>query len=261
MNNWSFPSPGARCRRWIGGPICLLLTGMLVACGDAELIDPGDGGIDQTPTVSGETDTHEAQAVEFRFSDSQDAIWPPQPRGMTQVQTLPLQVLTGRDDLATVKQLAMRDTAVAGALGDNYQNFASHIEGSKDGGDRSVAFEFYNYDSNETIAVQVDATDEVRVNRTGALEYQPPESLQERQNAVALAAIALREQGFADLNALKGTALLAYPSEREVAATGSQFYAQRMLYVTFGPGDGKLPVYSALVNLSDNVVVRSGPVQ
>jgi len=93
-----------------------------------------------------------------------------------------------------------------------------------------------------------------------AYTTQPPENREEEAEAVRLAKADLLSKGFGDVNNLKGTAMLAFPSEDDVAATGNGFYSQRILYATFGQGDGQVPVYKALVNLSQSTVSDSGRV-
>ena len=55
--------------------------------------------------------------------------------------------------------------------------------------------------------------------------------------------------------------MLAHPTAIETAESGHQFYSERKIYVTFGHGNGELPQYRALVNLSNSTVEHSGAIQ
>ena len=87
--------------------------------------------------------------------------------------------------------------------------------------------------------------------------YQPAEHPQETEDAIGLARVALSASSF-DVTDLQATAMLAFPPVAEMIAEQQHFYPQRTLYVTFGTGEGELPVYSALVDLSSATVIEHG---
>ena len=90
--------------------------------------------------------------------------------------------------------------------------------------------------------------------------YQPAENAEEVEDAISLAQVALTASSF-DVTGLQATAMLAFPPAAAIESEQRHFYPQRMLYVTFGQGDGDLPVYTALVNLSSATVVEHGLVK
>ncbi|OED39094.1 hypothetical protein AB833_16255 [Chromatiales bacterium (ex Bugula neritina AB1)] len=231
---------------------------LIVACGGGGEVSPLSDSAD-----SDHSDNPHSHALDGRFSASADGIWPPQPRAVSNVVEMTADSESAeiqKSKMVAARQIAMEDTQVKQALGTNYAQFSTRLPDSK-AASTSTSIEFFKYDSNEVVTVDVTNAATIDISRRTADRYQPPESKVEARQAISLAATALQEQGYSDLSALKGTALLAYPTTAEVAASGKQFYAERMLYVTFGPGKGKAPHYRALVNLSRNTVLNSGPIQ
>lgn len=236
-------------------PACLGSMLMLSSC-----------QLEQTkePTV----DNHKhILGVEFTNADS--GIWPPQALNATNVvgvrnyasgiksQTLAAGVV--------LKERFERDATLQNIRGNRYASFEIEIINEeevvgKDSEDVYARTTYYNYDSNLTIDAWIDGNDTIQYSVQAGYETQPPENREEEANAVALAKTALLSQGFSDAATLKGTAMLAFPNETYVERTGQYFYADRILYATFGQGDGEVPVYSALVNLSKNTVSDSGKI-
>ena len=220
------------------------------------------------PTTEPTVDNHKhILGVEFTSADS--GIWPPEALNATNVvgvrnyasgiqsQTLATSVI--------VKERFERDAALQNIRGSRYASFEIEIVNEKEdttqkSEDIYARTSYYNYDSNLTVDAWIDSADAIQYSVTPGYETQPPENREEEASAVALAKAALLSEGFSDVSTLKGTAMLAFPNKAEVERTGNYFYSDRILYATFGQGDGEVPVYSALVNLSKNTVSDSGKI-
>ncbi len=232
--------------------VCFILAA-LSGCG-------GGGEVVSSPTHS---DTPHSHALDGRFSASSEGIWPPHPRKASNSRLVTAEAGTTqtlKSKITRANKIAMQDVQVQHALGDNFEQFSTHLPSAKNN-PANTSIEFYKYDSNEVITVGVSDDNTINIHRRTADRYQPPESKLEAKRAIELAALALKAQGYNQPDNLNGTALLAYPSAAEVADSGRQFYAERLLYVTFGPGQGKAPHFRALVNLSRDTVVNSRPIQ
>ena len=190
----------------------------------------------------------------------EQGFWPPQPEGITNAIALPASALSGAQSsvLDAARRNVLSNPSVRSLLGDNYQEFPGNISPAKD--DRVADFQFYNYSTNQTLKVSLNDDGSVSAQANSAAEFQPPEHPQEIERAIELARADLSAGGY-DLSGLTGRALLAFPPASDLAAVSEQFYPERLLYVTFGPGDGELPNYSALVNLSTSAVTESGLVK
>ena len=244
----------------------------LAACSDSASISQSP-----TPTVSPQADTnpitidtdshnrHTTGSVDF--TNSNDDIWPPQPTGITNVEIIE-QVTTTTSDrvkknlsVENSRKAILADSTLNELLGKNYVWLGEHLVESKSGDNSHTELEIFAYDSNSLITVAVKAGDIINFTQSDASSYQPAESQSEVEAAIFLASVALSEQGFTEHQQLTGTALLAHPSASEIAESGQMFYAERILYVTFGPGNGVLPHYRATVNLSRSVVEQSGAIE
>jgi len=196
-----------------------------------------------------------------RYTSVEDGTWPPQPLNAVNVAVYqPLRINQEKQSLAglvTPDFLATSD--VSETLGRNYASF-DHVNNNT----KSKPFTestYFNYNTNKSVVISVYPNDSVKVKAIPATHYQPPENKEEINKAISLAARALEKQGYQDIKKLIGTALLAHPTSMEIAETGSPFYSERKLYVTFGPGAGETPHYRALVNLSTNSVSNARPIQ
>ncbi len=278
-------------RRWIAGRIagrsCALLALILVvllsscnAGNEALLTADADADADadaenhvHQPTVQPTGNSNgqsTGQLAEIYFTDSNEDIWPPQPRNISNVKKLVLVSAnkggSDRSEKENAKQATLTilsDPKVAAELGDHYAMLAKHHIKDKAGNLTQIETEFFIYSSNKVLSAKYRPSEPESVSYTvaDASRYQPPESQQEVQKAVALAGNALGKQGFTNYKQLTGTALLAYPTATEVAQDGKVFFDDRKLYVTFGPGHGAIPHYRALVNLSNGRVESSGAMQ
>lgn len=217
---------------------------------------------DETP-IDTAADHHTNHAT-IRFTDSNADIWPPQPTDITNVaEVTAVDFARPGRQMPDRERFANLDTDVAILLGERYEVLASHTIRNKSDVVTHIETEIFAYDTNQVITVEFSADGGTIIGHTVtfAHQYQPPESQQEVERAISLAKDALSAQGFSDHLVLKGTGLLAYPTATETAATGHQFFSQRKIYVTFGTGNGELPQYRALVNLSNSTVESSGAIQ
>jgi len=184
---------------------------------------------------------------------TEPGIWPPVLKGMENVQPLQANALGAAQEsvVEAMRSTVLRNPQVQQALGTQYREFEASLGGDK--GDSSALFLFYNYDSNSTIEVAFSADSDVLINSTPASRFQPAEHALEVPLAIDLGRDALLASGH-QLSGLSGTAMLAFPPANELPDETNTFYPERVLYVTFGPGNGALPEYSALVNLSTSNV-------
>jgi len=184
---------------------------------------------------------------------TEPGIWPPVLKGMENVQPLQGNALGAAQEsvVEAMRSTVLQNPQVQQALGGQYREFEASLGGNK--GDSSALFLFYNYDSNVTIEVAFSADSDVQVNSTPASRFQPAEHAMEVPMAIELGRDALLANGH-QLSGLNGTAMLAFPPANELPDEINTFYPERVLYVTFGPGNGELPEYSALVNLSSATV-------
>lgn len=230
-----------------GSATILLSLLTIVSCSDSN----PEMSTDPLPTDS--TDQHLSTLV--------DDSWPPQPVAMENVQPMPASALSGARNsvLEAARTSIMNNPATRSLLGSNYLDFGGSLSGDKS--DSTAAFLFFNYTSNETIEIFLGRDGGITTDTYPAAEFQPTEHEDEVDQAIALAQTHLREAGF-ETEALNGTAMLAFPRAAASSLDNQQpFYPQRMLYVTFGPGNGELPIYTALVDVSNQLVTEAGPVQ
>jgi len=234
--------------------VFVLLTG-ITACSDSNV---GPQTIVQPESQTSDQHLHS----EIEFTDSNDGIWPPQPRDITNVEAIGTNA-NAQFSASSKFSPVLSDTKIISLVGNNYAALASYAIRDKSSTLIETEFEFYLYDKNEVLTVTVAANTNVPTRYTSIKShtYQPPESKEEVQKAIKMAATALSQQGFTDHNNLNGTGILAHPNASQSAQSGSSFFSDRKIYVTFGQGGGVLPQYRALVNLSQSVVENSGAMQ
>ena len=234
-------------QKYLGNLTILAIPLVIIAgCGDS-------GGVNVSNPLPGQGD-HTAH------TDVEQGIWPPQPLGMTDAEALPASAKDGalQSVVNAARAVVLQNPNVRSALGDDYIEFDGSPGDSKS--NVSASFLLYSYSSDETVEVVLQRTGEVTFETYQAAEYQPSEHATEVTRAISLGRQNLVENGF-EVTGLTGTAMLAFPPSSEVTNNDQQYYPQRVMYVTFGPGDGELPVYSALVNLSELTVSDSGLVK
>lgn len=189
-----------------------------------------------------------------------DGIWPPQPQDMTNVEPYPASaregVLTGV--LTAARGSITNNPQVRASLGSDYREIDATLGDEKS--DVVASIVFYNYSLNETVIASLENDGSITTVSSKAAVYQPMEHPQEQLDAIALARTALTSSSF-DVTGLEPTAMLAYPPLSNVQSADAHFYDHRVLYVTFGPGSGAMPIYTALVDISDAVVIDHGLVK
>lgn len=206
-------------------------------------------------------DNHADEGQTIRFTDSNEDIWPPQPEDITEVITITPSRNSAKTD--NIRRAMAANPLLADSVGARHEILAQQIVHDKNDKASQIKAEIYDYENNQVVTIELDTngTDFTRSSINDAQDYQPPESPAEVARAIELASLSLSKQGFTEHTNLTGTGLLAYPTTAESVASGANFYRQRKIYVTFGTGNGKLPLYRALVNLSTNSVESSGSIQ
>ncbi len=189
-----------------------------------------------------------------------DGIWPPQPQNMTNVEPYPASARAGvlNGVLSAARGSITNNPQVRSSLGSDYREIDATLGDEKS--DVIASIIFYNYSINETVIASLENDGTVSSVTSPASVYQPMEHPEEQLDAIALARTALTNSSF-DVTGLESTAMLAYPQQSSLPSANEQFYDHRVLYVTFGPGSGALPVYTALVDISDAVVLEHGLVK
>jgi hypothetical protein len=216
----------------------------------------------------------EVAALEFAIPDERfagDAIFPPQIVGATNVEILPVEGVSiglTPEEETEVLELALANAEVRGLLGERFNlltaeripvDIALGKDVAPELADRLLSLErpitlatFFSYDNNLVVEVFLQEREVIFINRRNPREYQPPESPEEVEQAVALAREALGRR----VAELTGTAILAFP----VSATGEPtFYDRRVLYVAFYERLDAAPLFYALVDLTNQEVLEAGP--
>jgi len=247
MHTCSTPSPSPSPSVLLPSlsPAVLLASVVLVvAC---------DGG---STASSPHAHVHAAENV----SGIQEGVWPPQPLDMEDERRLPAELRT-RARLSVIdaaRSAVLNNPAVLSAIGENYGSFDASLSTSKSGD--VATFVFFNYDTRRSVEAILGGDGAVTVQSEPASVWQPTENAVEVDRAVSLARTALEANGHS-LDTLEGTAMLTYPAATSGEPDTPDFHAERILYVTFGPGDGEPPLYSARVNVGTDMVSDGGPLR
>ncbi len=228
--------------------VALALPIVLAACSDSGSV-----------LVTGSTDSN-ISGSHTPHTGPADGIWPPQPENMTNAELYPGSARAGALSgvLTAARSSILNNPQVRTSLGSDYREIHATLGDSKS--DEVARIVFYNYATDETVEVVLASDGSVSSQIFTASVYQPTEHPQEVEDAISLAQTVLTNDSF-DVSGLQGTAMLAFPPASEVVSAQQHFYPQRMMYVTFGPGGGELPVYTALVNLSGATVLEHGLVK
>lgn len=205
------------------------------------------------------------QEASVSYSTIAAGIWPPQPVGISDIRPFVSEsnVESDRatkvaDTVSTALSLAMREPQVLALLGHRYEVTGQYTDTDKNGQIQAITVEIFSYSHNQIVGISVDTDHRIITSHQSAREYQPAETESEVQRAIALAADQLLLQGY-ETSHLIGTGLLAHPTSKEVNSHGNTFYEQRVIYVTFGRGEGTTPLFRANVNLSTETVIKAGP--
>jgi hypothetical protein len=197
---------------------------------------------------------------EIRFT-AREAGWPPRPYERANVVDV---LWTPRLDALTesreeeLRNTALQDSRVRTALGERYAYImAGEMDPDKERPDRAtearrVRLTFYSYSNNIPVEVLVHQRAVEQVTKRE--NYQPPEGPDEIKAAIALAQQEPRLAEF--VQGMHATAILIY---RERSQPG---YGHRILHVSFTAtgGEEEAPRYYALVDLTEQKTLASGPV-
>ena len=275
-----------RCPATLGELIPAFALLFLYACGGGSISEPEpENSTDPAPppvqvagdqsgqtsevapeTGHGHTDTEERT---IQYTDSNQDIWPPQPLGISNVSALTIKQLKrskpGMGQLTDRIRKAQSTipAAIPELAGMRHEILTRHDQKDESGQITGIDVQVFNYDTNQlvTVAFNADGTNIVQHSAKAANIYQPPESQAEVARAITLAAQDLSRQGYTEHKNLTGAGLLAFPTLVQSAESGANFFSERKIYVTFGIGNGNLPDYRALVNLSTDSVESSGSIQ
>lgn len=194
------------------------------------------------------------QIIELEFTGPEEG-FPPRPRDMTNVQSVPWTPIPGRLTPEIENELlraALRRQQVRRALGARYAYLgASEIDppkGQSTPGELQVLLSFYSYSANVAVDVRMRGGRVVEViPRPG---YQPAESSEEVERAVRLAQQDPRlGENVRGLEA-NGIVIGGPP--------GTDHFRNRIIYVTFGPEDYIVPSHFAAVDLTTDRVLEAG---
>ena len=222
----------------------------LAACGDSA----------QVSVATESTVDVGISADHTAHTDVAEGIWPPQPVGIDNVEGYPASARASAElsVIDSALQALMSNPDTRAALGDNFRQFDGSLGDSKS--DITASFLFYNYSNNTTVEARLTKAGNIENVVFPANEWQPSEHSVEVAQAIELGNNSLLANGY-ETAGLVGTALLAFPPISQIAGNNRQYYAERILYVTFGEGDGAVPIYAALVNISNGTVTESGLVR
>lgn len=192
---------------------------------------------------------HGPELTGFNDFTAQGGDWPPQMEGIEAVRPVVSGVEESDAAAVSVGDL-LESEEVRIALGDRFVVSGDGVS-AEDDTQRSV---FFSHDTNTTVEVVTTdrSIDEVIV--IPAATYQPPETIQESNDAVDLAREALMDAGHTNVDSLEGYGILAFPEDPD-----QPFYDNRVFYVSFHENEDSRPEYVAWVDLTTRDVVRAIP--
>ena len=183
--------------------------------------------------------------------------WPPQPRGRTNVTSVPSTRIAGAltaELEGEIRASALHDARVRAALGERFGYVdTSESEPPKTAQGRAAQLAtrvtFYSYTNN--VAVEVDMRGRAVEAVRPRANYQPPEGAEEIKAAVDLARGNPRlARTVRDLTA---NAIVTFP------AAGQPGHGHRVLYVAFSATGEEITRYYATVDLTAGKILASGP--
>ncbi|GKS57057.1 hypothetical protein YTPLAS18_05840 [Nitrospira sp.] len=181
------------------------------------------------------------------------------PRGSSPLGGISTEAETGPTESADLIARAVANDRVKLALGDRYQFIGSErVEAGKRvrhgccaAAEQVHRLTFYSY-SNRTAVVALMKGEHV-AEVTSRPGYQPPETQQEAEEAIALVRQDTRLAG--KLDGLDGHVILTEPGEGLI--WNDPGYGHRVLWVTFSKGLEGRPLYWALVDLDERAVLKA----
>ncbi len=150
--------------------------------------------------------------------------------------------------------LALADERVRERLGvGRYMLTSTSLRDVKEGPD-VVVVTGYNYTENRAIEIYLDKEIQ-RVYKVIDVHFQPVPHPEEVEYAIALSREDEHLKRWLSED-LEGTAILVSPVDPE-----DKYYFHRMFDVRFGRPDERLPRYTALVDMSNEIVIEAGPLE
>ncbi|GMW05312.1 MAG: hypothetical protein QY320_03545 [Gammaproteobacteria bacterium] len=189
--------------------------------------------------------------------DHGDMIWPPQPRGITNVTSRAdtgdrARLAKAQEKLAAaLERVALVGPDVRQALGNRYTRIAVQQHAGKDGTPAEPVLVYFSHATNSTVEVAMDRQRVRSVHRVSAAEYQPEITDEEVTEAEGIARSHFAGLGEERVAQLEAFGILAYKP------TGSGFYDTRVLYISFHPDNDSFPEYAAWVDLTNRRVIRT----
>lgn len=184
-------------------------------------------------------------------------VWPPQPRGATDIvhrsaaDIAPVEVQAKLEQLDAAaaptqspSEVLAADDDVAAALGERHNLIAAE---TIDGADRLV---YYSLSTNQTIDVTVETGAVTALTLHAPGDFQPELSHDEKLAAVDIARSHWESKGDARIDGLQGYSILAFQP-------GGAYYDTRMVYVSFHIDEDSRPELLAWVNLATGEIRKS----
>jgi hypothetical protein len=184
--------------------------------------------------------------------------WPPHPQDRTNVVNIPWKELPGvltEAETGNLRAAALKNAEAHTALGARFALTAvDPVEPEKGAGSlegaRAVRMTFYSYSNNAAVEVTMKGSEVQKVTRREG--YQPPEGREDIRLATELASRDVNLRG--KLKGLENTGLVTFPQQ------GRPGYGHRVLHVNFTKAGSDVPFFYALVDLTEQKVLRAGPV-
>ena len=183
--------------------------------------------------------------------------WPPQPRGITNV-VVHSSVEQEEKDRAIegarmdrLESKAKTHPEANRALGNRFTRITVIDREDKTTGKKATQLVFFSRDNNATVEVEFDNEKIQAVRSIPAREYQPEITDEEIAEAAQLARTHFLNQGLARIADLKAYGILAYKPK------GGGFFDTRVLYVSFQQHDDALPEFEALVDLTNQLILKT----
>lgn len=186
--------------------------------------------------------------------DRADMTWPPQPRGITNVnfrlQDDSLAVKARERLAAALERVALRRSDVQKALGNRYIRSALIEDEDKSGAAPVQRLVYFSHDRNATVEVALDGQNVRSLRTIAASEYQPEITDAEVTEAEGIARAHFGSLHKSRVEQLEAFGILAYQP------VGNGFFDTRVIYISFHPDNDSSPEFAAWVDLTNRRVLR-----
>ena len=226
---------------------------LIIACGFATTALmglPGSEGIASAASI-------EALPPPAHGHNHEGMTWPPQPRGITNVvvhSSVEQEKIGRAIERARMDRLeskAKTHPEANRALGNRFTRITVIDREDKTTGKKATQLVFFSRDNNATVEVQFENGEIQAVKSVPASQYQPEITDEEIAEAAQLARTHFLNQGLARIADLKAYGILAYKPK------GGGFFDTRVLYVSFQQHDDALPEFEALVDLTNQLILKT----